>query len=294
MNKDFEEKPYHGAIFLSSREENILTIKSFATLNFNFSLAKHYLIDESGSYSLSLRQNKLFVDHDNQINIYNEAINFNLHVEDNPPVVTYAESSQKLSKSNLKCKNFGNNHCVYNSFNNKQVDDIKQAHYYAENTLSYLANNLSNPLSESYKFAYQELFCKDHYSTLNDVINSYKLMHNFIRSGMKYWLNGQECRPNDYGYIFQGTKGKNMYLCQLYIEAEPFPNSINCCDSKAGILIHEVSHQAAETEDYFYSYKNCSEEALICNPQTAKNADCIQFFAEIISLQQNSYSYDEL
>ncbi len=241
---------------------------------------------------LKTRQIVLFVGHFNKIN--NSEVYFDLYVEDNPPVITYAESSHKLSKSNLKCKNFGNNHCVYNSVADKQIEDIKQAHYYAENTLFYLANNLSNPLSKSYEFAYQELFCKDHYSALDDVINSYKLMHNFIKNGMKYWLNGQESRPNDYGYIFQGTKGKNMYLCQLYIEAELSPNPTDCCDRKAGILIHEVSHQAAQTEDHFYSYKNCSEEAFICNPQTTTNADCIQFFAEIISLQKNLYSHDEL
>ena len=269
-----------------------MTIKSFEVLNFNISLAKHYLIDESGRYSLSLKQDKLFVDHFNQIN--NSEVYFDLYIEDNPPVITYAESSLKLSKSSLKCKNFGNNHCVYNSVTDTQIKDIKQAHDYAENTLFYLANNLSNPLSKSYESAYQELFCKDHYSALNDVINSYKLMHDFIKNVMKYWLNGQECRPNDYGYIFQGRKGKNMYLCQLYIDTELSPNLINCCDSKAGILIHEVSHQAAQTEDHFYSYKNCTEEAFTCNPQTTTNADCIQFFAEIISLKKDLYSQDEL
>lgn len=40
VTKDFEAKPYHGAVFFSSREENIITIKSQENFSFNVSIAK--------------------------------------------------------------------------------------------------------------------------------------------------------------------------------------------------------------------------------------------------------------
>lgn len=292
VTKDFEVKPYHGAVFFSSREENIMTIKSQENFSFNVSIAKHYLIDESGRYSLSLKQDKLFADRLNQTN--NSEVYFDLYIEDSPPVVTYAGVSNKLAASNLKCQNFGNNHCIYNTFTAQQINDTKQAHYYAEDTLTYLSNNLRDPLTKSFENAYAAVFCKNHYADLRSIMNTYKLMNIYIQHGIRYWFNGKKCDPGTFGYVIPGSKSKDIYLCPMYEQAAIQPNKINIIDTKAGFIIHEISHQAALSEDHFYSYKYCSEEAFICNPQTITNADCIEFFAEIISIQKDLYSYDEL
>ena len=119
-------------------------------------------------------------------------------------------------------------------------------------------------------------------------------MNVYIQNGLKYWFNGPQCEPGAFGYIIPGSKSKDIYLCSMYERADIKPNVINIIDTKAGFIIHEISHQAARAEDHFYSYQNCSEEAFICNPQTTTNADCIEFFAEIISLQKDSYLHDEL
>lgn len=294
VTKDFEVKPYHGAVFFSSREENIMTIKSQENFSFNVSIAKHYLIDESGRYSLELKQYKLFVDDFNQTHENNSKVYFDLYIEDSPPVVTYAGVSNKLAAFNLKCQNFGNNHCIYNAFTAQQINDTKQAHYYAEGTLTYLVNNLRDPLAKSFENAYAAVFCKSHYADLHSIMNTYKLMNIYIQHGIKYWFNGKKCDPGAFGYVIPGSKSKDIYLCSMYERADIKPNAINIIDTKVGFIIHEISHQAAQTEDHFYSYQNCTEEAFICNQQTTTNADCIEFFAEIASLQKDLYSGDEL
>jgi hypothetical protein len=287
VKKDFQEKPYHGAIFYAPFHHTITTLHPDNSINFNTSLAKEYLIDEAGKYSVEVQQEKLFTNEKCSLN--NTKIYFDVYIENKPPVKTYLEISRRLSESGLKCESFGKNHCIYNALTKEQMNTTKTAHYFAEDTLAYLTNNLVEPLPDIFKPAYQALFCKNHYLGLNRLIKAYKAMHNYLKEGMKYWFNGEYCHADSYGYIIPNDPYKNLYFCKYYESMRTIPSPANIIDSKAGFIIHEISHQAAYTKDHSYFFKNCSIQAYKCEPQALKTADCVEYFAEIIAVQSNLY-----
>lgn len=293
VRKTIEEKPYHGALFYFTKE-SIFALESNKSLSFNVSIAKEYLLDESGVYTIELKSNRLLVDSADNVTLNSSRINFDFFIQDHSPVKTYVELTQKLAKSNIKCESFGNKHCVYNVINQKEFNDTQKAHYTAQNYLSYTANNIADPLPNSFKVAYESMFCKNNYSAINDLQNKYKAMHSYMDDNMKYWHRAQHCEEGDFGYIFPADTQKDVYLCSMYEKAQIIPNAIKNHDSKAGVIIHEVSHKAAGTDDHFYSYNNCKAQAFECNPLTVSNADCMQIFVELVALQNITSIHDEL
>ena len=48
-----------------------------------------------------------------------------------------------------------------------------------------------------------------------------------------------------------------------------------------GVIIHEASHKAIDSEDHFYMHQNCKAYAKSCSNKNIENADCIQIYAEL-------------
>ena len=84
------------------------------------------------------------------------------------------------------------------------------------------------------------------------------------------------CKKNYYAYVYP-TKPYVIYLCKVFWQA-PATGT----DSKAGTLIHEMSHfnTIASTDDYVYGQSGAKALA-ISDPQKAvNNADNHEYFAE--------------
>lgn len=84
------------------------------------------------------------------------------------------------------------------------------------------------------------------------------------------------CKKNYYAYVYP-TKPYIVYVCRVFWTA-PMTGT----DSKAGTLIHEMSHfnVVANTNDYVYGQTGAKSLA-ITNPDNAvKNADNHEYFAE--------------
>lgn len=84
------------------------------------------------------------------------------------------------------------------------------------------------------------------------------------------------CTQNYYAYVYPNQPYK-IYLCNVYWSA-PMTGT----DSKAGTLIHEMSHFdiVANTDDYVYG-QNAAMNLAVTNPDNAiRNADNHEYFAE--------------
>ena len=84
------------------------------------------------------------------------------------------------------------------------------------------------------------------------------------------------CKKKYYAYVYPNQPYK-IYLCSVYWTA-PATGT----DSKAGTLIHEMSHfyVVASTDDYVYGQSGAKNLA-ITNPDNAvMNADNHEYFAE--------------
>jgi peptidyl-Lys metalloendopeptidase len=84
------------------------------------------------------------------------------------------------------------------------------------------------------------------------------------------------CKQNYYAYVYPNQPYK-IYLCRVFWSA-PMTGT----DSKAGTLIHEMSHfdVVAGTDDYVYGQSGAMNLA-ISNPDNAiRNADNHEYFAE--------------
>lgn len=85
-----------------------------------------------------------------------------------------------------------------------------------------------------------------------------------------------KCKQNYYAYVYP-NQPYNIYLCKVFWQA-----SLSGTDSKAGTLIHEMSHfnVTAHTDDLVYGKTNAINLA-ISNPDEAiRNADNHEYFSE--------------
>jgi|GEM_PF-6488895 len=117
----------------------------------------------------------------------------------------------------------------------------------------------------------------------------------YMKQGMKYHFNADDCSPSYYAYVFAADPDKNIYLCDQYNKASSFPTKQDPYDTKAGTIIHEVSHKAVNSKDHFYSYEACKITAASCiDVNTTTNADCLQIFTELCFLSGESENGSEL
>lgn len=285
-----EKMEYHGALFRSTKEAGIIYLNSIQNISFSTKLAKEYCLDQSGTYSVELIKDKLVYNSSSDLGYSAPIVYFDLYIQDNPPISTYAQNAQKLSKSNIKCSDFGNGHCIYNAVSQKEVNDTREAHFAAENILSHISTNFIDPLTDSFKTAYDSVFCKNDYSAAAKLLTTYKEMHSYMNHSIKYWYKGKDCEPGDYAYIIRADALKNIYLCSVYEQVQTIPNEIKPYDSKAGVILHEISHKSSSSKDHFYSYETCENKATTCSSLTITNADCIQIFAELVMVGDLSSS----
>jgi len=84
------------------------------------------------------------------------------------------------------------------------------------------------------------------------------------------------CKKNYYAYVY-ANKPYTIYLCRVYWTAPPTGT-----DSKAGTLIHEMSHfnTVASTNDWVYGQASAKNLAINDPQKAVTNADNHEYFAE--------------
>jgi peptidyl-Lys metalloendopeptidase len=84
------------------------------------------------------------------------------------------------------------------------------------------------------------------------------------------------CSENYYAYVYP-NQPYDIYLCNVFWQAP-----LTGTDSKAGTLIHEMSHfyVVASTDDYVYGQAGAKQLAITNPSQAVMNADNHEYFAE--------------
>lgn len=139
---------------------------------------------------------------------------------------------------------------------------------YASNALSYLTGGANGPRYTTWFGTYDPTrytTVKNHFSAISDAMDTKPVAFNC------------SCKKkNVYAYVYS-NQPYTIYLCGVFWTAPMIGT-----DSKAGTLIHEMSHftVVAGTNDYVYG-QSAAKNLAISNPNNAiNNADNHEYFAE--------------
>jgi peptidyl-Lys metalloendopeptidase len=162
-----------------------------------------------------------------------------------------------------------------NTFNACTVDQVdlivaarSQATTYATESKNYLASHSSGTQR------YLEWFGAFTTSRYNTVVSHFNNISNaFNTAGINFDC---KCKQNYYAYVYP-NQPYNIYLCKVFWQAP-----LSGTDSKAGTLIHEMSHfdVVAGTDDVVYGQAGARNLADTDPAAAITNADSHEYFAE--------------
>ncbi|OGT59164.1 MAG: hypothetical protein A3E01_20275 [Gammaproteobacteria bacterium RIFCSPHIGHO2_12_FULL_63_22] len=146
---------------------------------------------------------------------------------------------------------------------------VTQARAYTENAKGYLNGNNQGPRYTTWMGAYTS----SRYNTVTG--NFVKIDSAMDQSGGQIKINCG-CNQNYYAYVYP-TKPYEIFVCKAFWSA-----STSGTDSKAGTLIHEMSHFniVAGTDDVVYGQSGAKSLAISNPDQAIQNADSHEYFAE--------------
>ncbi len=113
--------------------------------------------------------------------------------------------------------------------------------------------------------------------------NFIKIKEAFAKGDITYHCSGPACQNSWYAYVHKGGEIE-VFLCPQFWKA---PTSGT--DTKFGVLIHEVSHEAADTDDHAYSTVGCKNLAKTDPLSAADNADSHEYFSETFTCTGANY-----
>jgi peptidyl-Lys metalloendopeptidase len=146
---------------------------------------------------------------------------------------------------------------------------VVDARAYSENAKGYLAGSTVGPRYTTWFGAYTSTrwnTAKSHFTSIDSAMD---------QSGGQVKINCG-CNQNYYAYVYP-TKAYEIFVCKAFWTA-PATGT----DSKAGTLIHEMSHfnVTAGTDDVVYGQSGAKSLALSNPDQALNNADSHEYFAE--------------
>jgi peptidyl-Lys metalloendopeptidase len=146
---------------------------------------------------------------------------------------------------------------------------VGNATTYSSNSLSYLNGKVWNTVGPRYT----TWFGAADSSRFNTVKNHFSAITNAFQNAAK--VVDCSCSDPYYAYVYKNQPYK-IYVCNAFWSA-----GATGTDSKAGTLVHEMSHFSvvADTDDWAYGQSACKK--LAKRPQKAiDNADSHEYFAE--------------
>lgn len=145
-----------------------------------------------------------------------------------------------------------------------------QASTYAANALSYLNTKATSQPTLRYT-TWFGLYVSSRYST---VTSHYSAISNAMDTASITLDCG--CKKKYYAYVYP-NQPYTIYLCSVF-----WPAPLTGTDSKAGTLIHEMSHfnVVASTDDWAYGQTNAKSLATSDPTKAIDNADSHEYFAE--------------
>lgn len=139
-------------------------------------------------------------------------------------------------------------------------------------------------LTSSEKKQYETWFGTFDQTRFDEVVDHFKKIGKaFSEGNITYNCNGPMCKNSWYAYVYKGGKVE-VFLCPQFWNAEETGT-----DTKFGVLIHEVSHEVADTDDYVYGVPGCKNLAKTDPDKAVDNADNHEYFSEVFTCSGANY-----
>jgi peptidyl-Lys metalloendopeptidase len=241
-----------------------ITLKSGESVSFDVNLGDYYDLSVSGDYEIIYKaaSSNLFTEKSNN--------------GSSPATLTSAPISLKVdgrakpvtpTATPAPSTGTGFNACTTTQ-QTQLLTARQEALNYATSSSGYLASNNSETARYLTWFG---TYTSTRFSLVTDHFNALS----------SAWANAYvtfdcKCKQNYYAYVYP-TKPYTIYLCKVFWTA-PMTGT----DSKAGTLIHEMSHfnVVASTDDYVYGQAGAMNLAITSPDQAVDNADNHEYFAE--------------
>ena len=267
VTRDGEPVAYIGAHYKRPpvTGKDYISLKAGQSISYTVNLAEYYDLSQSGQYEVfyAVASFQLFSEKGNAFNLRDSLVSekVSLQVEGRAPKGRPTQPPPPPAGGN--------------SFNACTVDQQSllvsarnQAKTYASQASSYLnSNNSGTPRYLEWFGAYTS----SRYSTVKNHFGA--ISNAMTNAGVTFDC---KCKQNYYAYVYP-NQPYNIYLCKVFWQAP-----LSGTDSKAGTLIHEMSHfdVVAGTDDVVYGQAGARNLADTDPNAAITNADSHEYFAE--------------
>jgi peptidyl-Lys metalloendopeptidase len=267
VTRDGEPVPYLGAHYKrpAVTGKDYISLKAGQSVSHTVNLAEYYELSQSGQYEVfyAVASFQLFNEKGNAFKFRDSLTSekISLSVEGRAPKGRPTQPPPPPPGG----QSF--NACTVDQ-QNLLVSARNQAKTYASQSSNYLnSNNSGTP-------RYVEWFGVFSSSRYNTVKSNFSAISNAMtNAGIAFDC---KCKQKYYAYVYP-SQPYNIYLCQAFWSAP-----LSGTDSKAGTLIHEISHfnVVAATDDVVYG-QTAARNLADTDPDAAiTNADSHEYFAE--------------
>jgi len=263
-------------------EKDFIKLKSGQSLTRTFELTSFYDMSEAGNYEISYEVSSLHLFNPDQVSTRDSSTNKlqNVQVEHLSSNASYlwlnGIKTQSLAKVSKKP---GSDECIdgtcfsgrcSNSEKNSIFSALDAADQMANDAVAYLTSHSANNTSARYETWFGQATSSryntavSNFDAINDAIDNESLTFDC------------SCNQSYFAYVYPNQPYK-VYLCRAFWNARETGT-----DSRAGTIIHELSHfnVVAGTDDVVYGQTGAKNLAISNPNQALNNADSHEYFAE--------------
>ncbi len=258
---------YTGALFKRAvpTELDYLTLKPGKTIVYNVNLADYYDLSRNGYYQISYRTESY------NLSAAQSVLQQKLERLESESVSIWIYGTAKKMPPGVSSPDFTNSGCSAAQTANLPPA-VSGSNNYAANSYSYL----NAGTIDSRYITWFGVYDSTRYSTVRTHFLNIKNL--LVADSFSINCAGSQCTSNTYAYVFPtDTSTHTVYVCHQF-DLAPTTGT----DSKAGTLIHEMSHfnDIGLTKDYVYG-QTAAMSLAVSNPGNAiMNADNHEYFAE--------------
>ncbi len=273
VSVDNKKMRYKGRLVKRGKptEEDYIIFQAKESKTVSLDLSKYYKMDEKGIYSLIFKGNIKFSIKDSSTQLKSFEENTKIDLKKAKPNSNALEFNfTPLKKNEILAKEVAS----YNGCSASQITDIDAAHDEAINISSTATSNMNSANTPTSAPRYDLWFGDADITRHDKVKDSFFEIHSALDT--KDIVFDCTCDEDYYAHVYPDDPYK-IYFCNAFWSA---PASKT--DSKAGVIVHEISHftVVAGTDDHIYG-KTGAQDLADSNPDEAvENADSYEYFAE--------------
>lgn len=285
VERDGEPVPYRGILAKRSvpQPEEYVTIAPGESVSAEVDLAAGYDLATPGDYDVQYRSPEISQVVSKQalmaksqgalgpVQIPSNKVSVRIvdTGESGPAVLPMAPMAEEAKEEHAKT-------VTYDDCSTTEEATVKSADLTALKRATSIYTHLKNlSLTEQQTDPLYKTWFGAHTATrYSKVLGNWKKIRDGFEEDITYNCSGPECQPSYYAYVYAGGK-QEVFLCEQFWGA-----STTGTDTQYGILIHEVSHEVAGTNDHGYGLTTCKAMATNEPEKAIENADNYEFFAE--------------